>query len=163
MTQTDMNVSKLKFIVLVGPPGVGKSTFIKNNLGDNFVRISSDHYIEEVAAKKGKTYTEVFKEAIAYASESSKRDFQEALTTKSNIVWDQTNLSAKKRKGLLKQIPVDYEKICVYWVIKDHAKWKRQLDRPGKDIPKSVLDSMLDNYEYPSYDEGWNQIKKEVV
>lgn len=168
MKTENMNVSNPMFIMLVGPPGVGKSTWCKDVLplivkGEEVVIISSDKYIEKVAEEQGKTYTEVFQSAIAYASESSKQDFKEALEKKVHIVWDQTNLSPKKRKGLLKQIPNEYFPTCVYWVIKDEAKWKKQLDRPGKFIPEHVLKSMLDNYVHPSFNEGWEAINKEIV
>ena len=168
MSTENTNASKPIFVMLVGPPGVGKTTWRNNKMrqhlptGDIAV-ISSDDYIEEVAKRENKTYTEVFQSAIAYASDSSKKDFSEAVERGDHIVWDQTNLSAKKRKGLLKQIPNDYFKICVYWDIQNEAKWKKQLERPGKFIPESVLKSMLDNYTHPTYDEGWDMLYKEKV
>ena len=169
MKPLDTNVSKHPiFIMLVGPPGVGKSTWCKEKLNDflptgTIVRVSSDDYIEEVATKEGKTYTEVFQSAIKYASDASKKAFQDALSNNHHIVWDQTNLSAKKRKGILNQLPASYTTVCIYWEIKNEAQWKKQLVRPGKTIPQGVLDSMLDNYAYPDHNEGWNVIYKEIV
>lgn len=169
MKTQDMNVYKNPiFVMLVGPPGVGKTTWWHTKLKDyiksgKISRISSDDYIEAAAIKAKKTYTEVFQSAIAEASMNSKQDFKNALNEQNHIVWDQTNLSAKKRKGLLNQLPKNYTKICVYWTIQNETQWKKQLIRPGKTIPQSVLDSMLDNYEFPTHNEGWDVILKEVV
>lgn len=154
--------------MLVGPPGVGKTTWWHNKVDDyiksgRIYRISSDDYIEIAALNAGKTYSEVFSSAVAEASENLKQDFKIALEDQGNIVWDQTNLSAKKRKALLDQIPKCYTKICIYWVIENKDQWKKQLIRPGKFIPQNILSSMLDNYVYPEYNEGWDRIVKEVV
>ena len=49
-----------KMYVLVGPPSVGKSTWIKSLNNDNIVVINRDDIVEEVAEKNGLTYDEMF-------------------------------------------------------------------------------------------------------
>jgi len=49
-----------KIYVLVGPPSVGKSTWIKSLNNDNIVIINRDEIVEEVAEKNGLTYDEMF-------------------------------------------------------------------------------------------------------
>ena len=47
--------------ILIGLPGSGKSTWIRNNqTKDDFVVISSDDEIEKYAKSQSKTYSEVF-------------------------------------------------------------------------------------------------------
>jgi predicted kinase len=46
--------------ILVGPPAVGKSTWIKNNVPDSFV-VSRDDIVESVASELGLTYDDLFK------------------------------------------------------------------------------------------------------
>jgi predicted kinase len=53
------DVNKLRLYVLVGPPAVGKSTWIKRNIQDPYV-ISRDEIVEEVAKENGFTYDELF-------------------------------------------------------------------------------------------------------
>lgn len=102
MKQIYMSASNPIFMMLVGMPGVGKSTFCKEKIDmKSFCRISSDDYIEEVAKNAGKTYSEVFSQAVDFATKSYREDFKRAIESQSNIVWDQTNLSIKKRKGIM--------------------------------------------------------------
>lgn len=49
-----------KMYVLVGPPSVGKSTWIKSLNNNNIVVINCDDIVEEVAEKNGLTYDEMF-------------------------------------------------------------------------------------------------------
>lgn len=50
---------KKKIYVLVGPPSVGKSTWIKQNADNSYV-ISSDEKTIEVARERGMTYDDMF-------------------------------------------------------------------------------------------------------
>ncbi len=171
MKKTSTSVCDPIFVMMVGPPGVGKSTYFKNcigeiidgRLGGEISLVSSDYFIERLAAERGKTYSETFADAIGYATKMTHETFENAKKAKSHIVWDQTNLTPKKRRGILMQVPKEYRKVCVYWTIKNVENWKKQLVRPGKFIPESVLENMLANYVYPSYNEGWDLIVKETV
>ena len=50
---------KKKMIVLVGPPSIGKSTWIKNNFPDAYV-INRDDIVDKVASSYGWTYEDMF-------------------------------------------------------------------------------------------------------
>jgi hypothetical protein len=52
-------MQKRKMIVLVGPPSVGKSTWIKSNLPDAYI-INRDDLVEQVASEYGWTYDDMF-------------------------------------------------------------------------------------------------------
>jgi predicted kinase len=52
--------NKRKFLVLVGLPAIGKSTWIKNNHPDSYV-ISRDDIVDQVADEQGWVYDEMFK------------------------------------------------------------------------------------------------------
>lgn len=49
----------LNYIILVGPPAVGKSTYIKRFHPDAFI-VSRDDIVDEVAKSKGLTYDDLF-------------------------------------------------------------------------------------------------------
>lgn len=149
----------LKFIMLVGLPASGKSTFVKEwRLGEAVV--SSDDYIETEATAAGKTYDEFFSPEIYKEAENYMNVvFENAIKDKNSIIWDQTNLSVKKRMSVLKRVPAEYTKIAVVFETPSSEEWNRRLNsRPGKTIPKHVLDSMLTNFVYPSLDEGFDKI-----
>ncbi len=96
--------AKPKIYVLVGLPGSGKSTWIKNNkhfLGDDVVIVSSDDYIEARAAEEGKNYTQAYDAHIGGATMHAKKTFSEAVKSERNIVVDQTNMGAKRRRSWL--------------------------------------------------------------
>jgi len=49
-----------KIFVLVGPPSVGKSTWVTNTLGDDVYSINRDDIVESVASELGWTYDDMF-------------------------------------------------------------------------------------------------------
>jgi predicted kinase len=147
--------------VLVGLPGSGKSTSILEDF-DGFV-YSTDNYIEEKAAAVGKTYSEAFHDFIGPATKSMNDQLAVAIQQRSDIIWDQTNLAPKKRRGILKQIPGDYTKICVCRMPPRNEEEMKEIktrlaNRPGKDIPEHVIENMLRSFVKPSRDEGFDMI-----
>ena len=155
-----------KLWILIGLPGVGKSTWVKNHL-DSFqnevyirpIIASSDDYIENFAKINCKTYNEVFSSVIKDAQHECEREAAYGASKGLDVIWDQTNLSKKTRKKRLDMFSSTYEKIAVLVSCSDVNEWERRLDsRPGKNIPRNILDSMAKQLEYPSYDEGFNSI-----
>lgn len=145
--------------MLVGVPGSGKSTWIKNQNFDDVIIASSDDYIDRIAEQTGKTYNEVFSRAIGYAQKFVDGQVQSAINLDKTLVWDQTNTTAKGRKVKLGRLPNDWLKVCVFFPTPDDDELQRRLDsRVGKSIPKDVMKSMIDNLEMPTLDEGWDQI-----
>ena len=145
--------------MLVGVPGSGKSTWIKNQDFTYAIIASSDDYIERVAAESGKTYDEVFSRAIGYAQKFVDSQVQQAINLDATLVWDQTNTTAKGRKVKLGRIPKEWRKICVFFATPEPEELQRRLDsRVGKSIPKDVMKSMIDNLEVPDLKEGWDEI-----
>lgn len=70
--------------MLVGVPGSGKSTWIENadleeGRGRDTTVLSTDYFIECVAAIHGKTYNEVFHDTIKYANRKMYEDLDCAL------------------------------------------------------------------------------------
>ena len=65
----EKSVRKKKIYVLVGPPSVGKSTWIKQNADNSYI-ISSDEKTIEVARERGMTYDDMF----VYPSQPLNRD-----------------------------------------------------------------------------------------
>ena len=142
--------------MLVGVPGSGKSTWIKNNKHDAVV-LSTDNYIERYAMKTGKTYNDMFKELIDVATNEMGRDLEYAVKNNRDIIWDQTNLTVKSRKGKLNKIPKDYKKVAVYFSVPKDLR-DRLASRPGKTIPEPVIISMINQLQPPTKEEGFDEI-----
>jgi len=149
------------FVCLVGLPGSGKSTFCKKNLG-GYTIVSTDDIIEEAAQKAGKTYNEVFKDVIGDADKLARATFRQAIAEQvPRIAWDQTNVSAKKRMGILAQIPPDYHKIAVHFdvsldILKERLVAREQ--QTGKRIALAIVEDMMARFEAPTIAEGFNEI-----
>lgn len=142
--------------MLIGVPGAGKSTWIKNQSYDAVV-LSSDDYIEKVAAKQGLTYNDVFKDAIPGAAANLKRELKAAIEADQDIIWDQTNLTVKSRREKLKMVPDSYRKVAVFFSIPKDLR-DRLATRPGKTIPEPVILTMINQLTPPTKEEGFDEI-----
>ena len=149
---------------MIGVPGSGKSTWIRQNLaGSDYVVVSSDDIIDKIAAEQGINYSQAFDANIGFASGEMKRIFADAIKNNKNIVWDQTNVSKKKRRSILTQVPSNYYKIAVVFETDDKEVYRRLKDRAektGKNIPDHVIKSMYASWQAPSLDEGFDEIIK---
>lgn len=156
-----------KLIVLVGLPGSGKSTYLKNESWqyspDTFV-YSTDIYIEAEAASEGKTYDECFQDFIKNATSAMDNSLKFAIEKDKHVIWDQTNMTSKKRRSIVAKFPVSYYRMC-YCIAPPRSteEWneldKRLASRPGKTIPSHVVRSMFNSYEEPELEEGFDFIQ----
>lgn len=145
------------FVMLVGLPGSGKTTYkLAHCL--NHISISTDDYIDVMSRITGKTYNELFVDHIKDANAYLAKNLQEALIEGNNIVWDQTNLTKKKRMSVLEKIPSDYTKTCVVFNIPEDVLVARRAGRIGKTIPQGILNNMVQSFEQPSASEGFDYI-----
>jgi predicted kinase len=148
-----------KLYMLIGIPGSGKSTWVKNQdwLKDAFY-ISSDNHLDKFATSVGKTHDEVYKEYIKTAEKLVKEDVVTAISAGKDVVWDQTNTSLKTRKKKL-YLFADYYKIAVYFKVPDDEELKKRLkSRPGKHISQRVIHRMKSSLVVPTEQEGFDEI-----
>ena len=146
--------------VLVGVPGSGKSTWVghQNFDWDNTVIVSTDRHVERYAKSVGKTYNEVFDDYMKTAVELMADDARAAFKDNKVVVWDQTSTSVKPRAKKLRMAPEHYTRIAVVFSTPPAELHAKMLDRPGKNIPDYVMRSMIDNFVYPTIEEGFDRI-----
>ena len=144
--------------MLIGVPGSGKSTWIRNHRHDAVV-LSTDDYIDRAASAAGLTYSQAFADHIKPATADMQAQYKQAIKDRRDIIWDQTNLTKKSRRGKLSGLPKAYEKIALYFPTPDAEELSKRLDsRPGKVIPADVLRRMTADLEPPEADEGFDEI-----
>jgi predicted kinase len=148
-----------KVYVLVGVPGAGKSTWVENQLWTkDCVYVSSDLFIEEEAERQGKTYNDVFKEYVNVAIGLMLDKVIAAREEGKDIIWDQTSVSVKSRKKKFQMLP-DYDHIAVVFDTPPASElMKRLASRPGKNIPWEIVNSMINNFEMPTEEEGFKEV-----
>lgn len=148
-----------KCIILVGVPGSGKTTWIKEHMPMANI-MSTDIVIENVARRYGMTYDEGFKDLISFAEKVMWRHITWSIAEQVDFVIDRTNLTAKSRAKFIQKLKLHrYEIECVVFPTPEPEEWKRRLgSRPGKTIPQEALDRMLASYEVPTEAEGFSKI-----
>jgi len=157
-----MNINTPTLIVLVGPPASGKSTYIGTMAHDSVI-ISTDDIVETIAKEQGKTYSEVWKTSVKEATKRMYVQLDEAIKNRKNVIWDQTNLTAKKRKEILSRFPKDYHTECVYFMVDQEellSRLKERARQTGKNIPIGIVINMIETYEIPDTSEGFNRVRQ---
>ena len=157
-------------LVLIGLPASGKSIWTRefidmycNRFERKIAYISLAKHIDAIARAKGTTYSEEYANSVGHASAMVKYESTDALQNELNIIWDQTNLSKKKRAGILKKVPDGYQKIAVDFDVPDKVlteRLERRAREEGKFIPKHVIESMCKSYVPVTKSEGFEIIEK---
>lgn len=149
----------MKCYQLIGVPGSGKSTWIKNQeWAKDCVIVSTDDFVEAYAQSVGKTYSEVFADYMPTAVDLMVEKVIQAREAGKDIIWDQTSVNVKSRRRKFNMLP-NYDHIAVVFSTPEHKElMRRLLSRPGKDIPDHVIASMIASFEMPSEEEGFKEI-----
>lgn len=153
-------------IILVGLPALGKSTRvaeIQKQYPQVFV-YSTDNYIVNVAKWNNTTYDQEWAKHNKAALEFANAGLNDAITAGQSVVFDQTNLSAKKRKSIITRMKqagytVRVEVFVPPFTHEEEQVWKMRLSsRVGKTIPSNVLAGMMESYVEPTPEEGFDEL-----
>jgi predicted ABC-type ATPase len=166
-------MSKPVCTVMVGLPATGKSTLVifqellYEKIELPLFVYSTDNYIQTCVNEYGyASYNEAFSHVIDAATKAMNDGLDYAIEAKMDIIWDQTNLSVKKRAKIIRRMrEAGYQVRCECIVppeaghISDLKDWKHRLqNRPGKTIPDEVISNMMKNFVMPTIDEGFDMI-----
>ena len=157
--------------VLVGAPGVGKSTWIRKHAAGAFV-VSRDDLVREVGREAGLGYDEVFgrKDLQDEVGRRLKERFAHARTTTQDVVVDMTNMSRWARRNALSELGAPQpgnRGVRSVAVLFDHrgieggvraSVTKRLKSEPDKIIPPEAMDRMFGNFEEPTTEEGFDEV-----
>jgi len=145
------------YVMLIGLPASGKTTLarqiVKTFYNDTWCVLSTDDFVELSAKRQGKTYDEVFPQAIDFAISTMNERLSYALDRRHNIIHDQTNLTVKSRARKLASIPRDYIPIAIVCETSSTERAERLASRPGKTIPREVDAEMVKNFQAPTVNE----------
>lgn len=142
-----------KFIMLIGLPGVGKDYLINSVLKytyPNAVILSSDDIRAEVfndvndQKHNGEVFTIMKKRTL------------DALKSGNDVIYNATNINAKKRIALLNELP-KCERIA-YLLLADIDLILYQNSQRDRNVPEDVINRMYKSFQMPSYSEGFDDI-----
>jgi predicted kinase len=144
---------------LIGVPGSGKSTWIKNQIWAlGLSVVSTDNFVEAYAHMQNKTYNEVFKDYMPTAIDLMIQQVAYAQQHGHTVIWDQTSTTVASRRKKFRMLP-DYQHIAVVFKTPGPEELSRRLaSRPGKIIPEEIVQDMIDRFEMPTLAEGFQEI-----
>ena len=150
MLQCQQN-NKPTFLMLVGLPGSGKSTYIEKYC-ENCIVHSSDAIREELSGDINNQ--DINKQVFETLHKRIKAD----LIAGKNTVYDATNISWKRRKAFLQELSnIDCWKDCILMATPFELCVERNNLRERK-VPYFVIERMYKNFDIPWYNEGWDSI-----
>lgn len=140
-------------LMLVGLPGSGKSTYIKNHFNQNLKVHSSDSIREEL------TGTEDDQSVNSKVFDILHKRVKEDLENGVSCIYDATNISWKRRKAFLESLnKIDCFKVC-HVIATPYEVCLRQNKARARIVPEAVIKRMYMNFDIPFYNEGWDDIK----
>ena len=144
---------------LIGVPGSGKSTWVKNQIWAlGLSVVSTDNFVEAYAEQQGRTYSEVFGDYMPTAIDLMIQQVAFAQQHGHAVIWDQTSVTEASRRKKFRMLP-DYKHIAVVFKTPDPEELSRRLaSRPGKIIPEEIVQDMINKFEMPKLEEGFAEI-----
>jgi predicted kinase len=143
-----------EFIMLVGLPGSGKSTYASSLLKEtpNCVYLSSDKIREEL-----------------YGDESIQGDATKvfntlhnrvcsALTNNQSVIYDATNVNRKSRRGILNRISGFTVNKSAHIVWAPYEECVQRDSNRHRTVGEEVIHKFIYRWETPYYDEGFGTI-----
>lgn len=142
-----------EFLMLVGLPGSGKSTYIKKYFNQNLRVHSSDDIREELSGDANNQ--DINKEVFELLHKRVREDLKNGIS----CVYDATNISWKKRKAFLESLKgINCWKTC-HIIATPYEVCLEQNRHRDRVVPESVIKSMYMNFDIPFYNEGWDDIE----
>jgi predicted kinase len=147
---------KQRLFMMVGAPGTGKSTFVLNNMKEDFIYISRDE-IRYSFLEEGDDYfakeRKVFNEFILRINEAIMWDDYP------NIIIDATHLTKASRAKVLKRLATVDEIRAIVMTTPLEVALERNAKREGRTrVPDDVIKSMYNSFELPTKEEGFDSI-----
>lgn len=147
--------------ILVGPPGVGKTTFVQKHL-ENVEVLSTDNILLAIAKEEGITYNEAFEKHFGKAQAQFDAKMTDCIVNKKSFVVDRTNLTVKTRRRTLSRLSNDYTSTAFVFSVPPVDELVERITKRAEEntqfVPRFVIEDMLKKYEAPTSLEGFGMI-----
>lgn len=144
-----MNRPRLR--LLVGIPGTGKTSYVKEHIEENAIHLSSDAIRAELYGDESiqGNPAEVFSLMQSRAVE--------ALNEGKDVWYDATNITRKDRASIINICP-KFAKIEAHIIWAPIAECIERDSKRNRTVGKEVIDRMLKKFQAPFFDEGIDEI-----
>lgn len=147
-------MNRPKLIILVGPPGAGKTTYARKYVEENrnTMHLSSDVIRKDLWGDESIQGDN--NEVFSIMQDKAMKELNNGL----NVIYDATNMTRKDRSYIISLCPkfVQIEAHIVWAPIETCIKRDSVRNRT---VGKEVIDRMLKRFQAPYYDEGIDEIK----
>ena len=138
---------------MVGLPGSGKSTYVKNSIKDKDIKYLSSDSLRAVYGKSEEDQT-----VTPLVFGHIKRKVDEFLKDGKNVLVDATSVNRKERSDYINTAKKYGAKVVAIVFKMDRQglidRNKKRGEQGGRVVPDFVIDKMLAKFEEPSYSEG---------
>lgn len=147
-------MDNLYFIMMVGLPGSGKSTYCKEIAEKYNANIhSSDSIREELS---GDVNNQKINELVF---KTLHQRVKEDLANGKSCIYDATNINYKRRMAFLQELnKFSCKKIC-YFMATPYEECLRNNSKRQRKVPEEAIRRMYENFHIPYWYEGWDDIK----
>ena len=140
--------------MMVGIPGSGKSTWVRQNRDEDWVVISPDAILEE------RYHYEWTPERAAEAWADSYQQFGSLLVEGGTMVWDATFTSPMMRSAILHIAKgVGYTVKAIFCQANMDLCFSRNLKRDREPVPENTIRRMADSLIPPTVEEGFDEVQ----
>lgn len=139
--------------MLVGLPASGKSTIAKElSEKEGVIIVSYDDVRKKILEDRRDHNNErlVLDEMLRLTVSYLRNGF--------SVIYDATNIKRRRRKSLLKKLPKEVEKCCIYLEVDETECIKRNARRDYT-VSTDSIKKMSKAIQIPTYREGWDCIK----
>jgi predicted kinase len=148
-------------VLLVGIPLSGKDTFLKSLLNLDYVEISTDKILLQMANTDDyrKAYSNIDSKLI---KKEVNRQLIYYSALNNNVIANMTNLKTKRRKATLSHFNGDFYKVAIVFPLISRDEFVSRNEKRFKEQKKSIsiklYDEMLDLFEQVNIMDGFNSI-----
>lgn len=142
-----------KMYIMVGIPASGKSTLARERANkENAIYLSSDSIRFEIFGDEN------IQENNNLVFETMNKRASQSLRDGIDVYYDAMNLSRKRRKGLMRQMPRNTEFVAIYLHSNYHESTYRNNKRK-RSVPQHVIEKSYKSLEIPVLGEGFSNIE----
>ena len=147
-------------LMLIGVPCSGKSTYVQHykegydSIASEKIEIVSRDNIIMSMVDENTTYEEAFDSVDqSKVNDLLDKQIKQLIKNKKDFIIDMTNFSTKARRRRLSLLSKDYRKEAKVFIADSKTIFERNENREGKTIKKEVIESMMNGFMLPTFNE----------